>query len=87
MTANDLIRKFNRYGLNKWPKTSAVDHVTYANVCQFIFESKIRNHEEIAFQGNATDIVISVGPNNGIMFKNVELILKTVVPDEKEEHE
>ena len=88
MTAEELRKKFNRaFGLEKWPKTYAIDHETYANVCQFIFESKIRNNEEVAFQGDINEVLIALGPNNGIMFKNVELVLnmQTVEPVKKEE--
>ena len=86
MKAKDLKRKFNEaFGLDQWPKTYPVNHNTYANVCQFIFESKIKNDEHIAFQGNVTDVAISLGPNNGILFKGVELILQMETSEKKEE--
>lgn len=81
MTVQELTKLFNQsFGdrLDKpWPKTYDVDHETYANVCQSLFEWKA----ERVFVNNIKDdmkwIEISIGANNGIMFKNVELILKS----------
>ena len=70
MTSNELRSAFNEtYGLGEWPKSVIVDHETYANVCQDVFNYKI--------EGDNTKLYaeIDLGPNNGIMFKNVELIL------------
>lgn len=69
MTAEELIHKFNT---EKWefPSVYYVDPVTYANCCQFIFN-----------KANTPDInlgvfhVIALGPNKGLIFKNVELML------------
>jgi hypothetical protein len=66
-TTEELRRKFNNeFRLSKWPATYEVDSETYANVCQTIFE----------WAGDLGLVKIAIGPNNGIMFKNVELILK-----------
>ena len=69
MTSNELRSIFNEtYGLGEWPKSVIVDHETYANVCQDIF-----NH--IINEDGGPWVHLGLGPNNGIMFKNVELIL------------
>jgi uncharacterized protein YeaC (DUF1315 family) len=77
MTTAQLKSIFNNeFGLGKWPDKYEVDHETYANVCQAIFNWLVET-------GNAQNYpcleqdkeAISLGPNNGIMFKNVELIL------------
>lgn len=81
MTAEELRIKFNNdYGLGEWPKTHEVDHETYANCCQAVFDWLVET-------GNAQNYpcleqdkeAISLGPSNGLMFKNVELILNKTV--------
>jgi hypothetical protein len=77
MTFNELRRKFNNeFALGEWPTTYELDAKTYANVCQYIFDNK----GETSFIEIGKDklIEIAIGPNNGIMFKNVELIYKPV---------
>lgn len=79
MTVETLNDKFNfLYGLyNNWPKTYEVDYETYANVCQFIFDStKIEDFANMIGKEDVLWRTIALGLNNGIMFKNVELILK-----------
>lgn len=80
MTAEELHSHFNRvYGMEyQWPKTYEVDAVTYGNCCQYIFN-----------WANEHNFIDSIGPDykrlniamgkvaNGLMFKNVELILKS----------
>ncbi len=74
MTPNELRNKFNdEFGLDKWPEIYEVDHETYANVCQELFNSK-EPHTIVA--SYISMINITIGPNKGIFFKNVELILK-----------
>lgn len=69
MTSNELrIQLNNTYGLGEWPKSIIVDHETYANVCQDIFDN-------VVDKKSGPWISITLGLNNGIMFKNVELIL------------
>lgn len=68
MTVNELRAKFNEFELYDWPKVYYVDHETYANVCQYIFQKL----GELTFPY----IQVALGANNGIMFKNVELILE-----------
>ena len=70
MTTEELRNEMNRnFRVNQsWPKEYAVDAETYANVCQFIFEVKTRDPDGF--------ILIAIGEKRGIMFKNVELILK-----------
>ncbi len=73
MTANEL----TNYLFNSWVPidrqnaTYEVDHETFANVCQAIFDMK-------APKGATSQriIQIAIGKNNGIMFKGVEIILK-----------
>lgn len=67
MTSSELREHFHLLG---YPSTFKVDHVTYANVCQDIFNWKITNYTEDQF------VEIALGPHGGIMFKNVELILE-----------
>ena len=72
MTATELSRKFNdEFELNKWPTTYEVDVETYANVCQYLFE----NLTKLPIEG-IRRVSIAVGKNNGILFKNVELVMK-----------
>jgi hypothetical protein len=71
MTANELrIHLNDTYGVEReWPHSIEVDAETYANCCQAVF-----NHvNENLFSGN----IVSLGvENNGLMFKNVELIYR-----------
>jgi len=73
MTAQTLREYLNtEYGLKKpWPKTLEVDAHTYACACQEIFDTF-----EKETVGNVGYLIeLALGPHNGIMFKNVELIL------------
>lgn len=63
--------------LGEWSKSIDVDHETYANVCQDIFEHQFDNSTLTIHTKEFSQLSISVGPNKGIMFKNVELILKS----------
>ena len=75
MTANELIQFFNdRFILGEWPDQYEVDYETYANVCQTVFEHE--STEILYFGKEGSGVAVSLGPNHGIMFKNVELILK-----------
>ena len=72
MIPEQLRQKFNNeFGLSSWPEKYEVDHETYANICQLIFtnSNKIRLNKILW-------VDVSVGPNDGIMFKGVELILE-----------
>ncbi len=75
MTNLELLRKLNNvYGLDKWPETFEVDAETYGNVCQSMFDYKVSIlKEQNTTYPNVIDIL--VGSHNGLMFKNVELIL------------
>ena len=78
MTTQELRKTFNdTFGLTDWPEKYEVDHETYANVCQELFSWKA----ERVFANNIEEgikwIEVSLGPNNGVIFKNVELILKS----------
>lgn len=76
MTSNELIAFLNNtYGLKRpWPKKLKVDADTYANCCQTIFNY----HGEIFPIDEGIKILsITCGPNDGLMFKNVELILES----------
>lgn len=74
MTAKELRVMFNEmYGIDKkWPATFEVSAETYANCCQFVFNYI---SEEMEWSGHHTE-QIHLGRNNGLMFKNVELIYK-----------
>ncbi len=60
---------------NKWPTTFEVDAETYANVCQEIFNNKKSYEKE--YYSDGWFARIAFGNNNGIMFKNIELIYKS----------
>ncbi len=82
-SANDLKIYLNtEFGITKeWPKQFHVNSGTYADCCQAIFNHIINKSQNIigaAFKDNKLEyyvIELSLGPNNGLMFKNVELIL------------
>lgn len=77
MTANELREQFiNDYGMNKYPKTLVVNHETYANVCHDLFVYKATRKDSLVWIRGFSQIELSLGPNHGIMFKNVELILE-----------
>ena len=73
MTAEELIEKFNSsFGMREWPKAFLVDMETYGNCCQFVFN---RLNEATDYLGQSF-YYLALGPNKGLMFKNVELIIK-----------
>lgn len=78
MTAPELISLFNRtFGINPWPSTFEVDADTYANCVQFIFDKAYEYPGDIVQHVHGQKIkVISLGENNGLLFKGVELILQ-----------
>lgn len=72
MTKDELAKLLNdTYGINPWPSQYEVDPITYANVVQSYFDIF-----DVPGFKCLKMIHISLGPNNGVMFKNVELILK-----------
>jgi hypothetical protein len=74
MTAEELIRQFNTvFGTKEWPKIWEVDPATYGHCCQYVF-----NRLNYDPDGNMFGTIeVSIGnTHNGLMFKNVELILK-----------
>ena len=77
MTTSELAKELNnKFGLNFWPKTYQVDHETYANVFQSVVNHLVDDIKLFFIWDNLDKRVsISIGPNNGILFKNVELIL------------
>ena len=78
MFAHELKRYFNdTYGLdNPWPSTFGVDAETYGHCCQEVF-NYLREYDNVGILSNGVKVVrISLGPNKGLMFKNVELILE-----------
>src|SRR5262245_21237884 len=83
MTARELIAKFSKeFGFSKWPVSYEVDGDTYGHVCQSILDYALQNkfprldREQFMWE-------IAVGPNNGILFKGVELILKDKETDDE----
>ena len=82
MTANELRQLFNnKFGVGEWPATYVVDHETYANACQEVFNNRF-SQEELTWgmlsdgmKSNVRVIPLFLGMSRGIMFKNVELIL------------
>ncbi len=77
MTTQELRKYFNdTFGLEDWPKSFEVDKQTYANCCQEIFNWHVE-HGNMAIDTRGYQFIrITLGPNNGILFKNVELISK-----------
>lgn len=72
MTRDELYKVLNvTYGLAPWPASIEVDADTYANVIQSYFDI----FDVPGFKCEKL-IHICLGPSNGVMFKNVELILK-----------
>lgn len=70
MTANELAKKFgDEYGFNPWPSTFEVDAETYASCCQAVFNNILESK-------GGPWISLRLGLSGGIMFKNVELLLK-----------
>lgn len=53
------------------PSTFEVDAETYLNVVQYIFK------EKATFQGTQNLVTVALGKNNCIMYKGIELILKS----------
>lgn len=78
MTAQELKEKFNReFGLHgPWPKTYIVNAETYGNVCNELIKYVRDQTEALGWEGFPRTVILVVGDNNGIMFKNVELILR-----------
>lgn len=72
----ELISYFNTaFGMNAWPKQFIVSPLLYANVCQATFKYLVDKGAVIEHEG--IDVIsIAIGPNGGIMFKNVELIMR-----------
>lgn len=78
MTYDELIKHFNlAYGVgNVWPETYEVDAETYASCCQHVFNFLFDNTNVKIKIGNYDVCPILLGPNSGLIFNNVELILK-----------
>lgn len=79
MNAEELRHKLeDEFGLNSWPQQYKVDAETYAKVCQSIFSnSSIKSEGDIYDHiRGIVKVKIALGPHDGIMFKNIELILK-----------
>ncbi len=64
---------YNAYGPEKeWPKTFEVSHELYEAVEQVILDWIERVDHDYPFELHT----IKFGPNGGIMFKNIELLIK-----------
>lgn len=81
MTITELTLLFNtKYGLNRWPSEYVVDLQTYVNVVQYMFDNAADVCDTKLWNGKReiNFVRIGIGPHNGIMLKNVELLpLKT----------
>ena len=73
----------NAYGLEKeWPKTFEVSAELYGRCCQAVFdkEGDKELYWDVVLDGESKPWIImksiSLGPNRGLMFKNVELLIK-----------
>lgn len=77
MTTEELRSIFNdRSEYSGWPEKLEVDADTYGNVCQSAFNHILNTQTIMHKTDKLYFITVSLGPNNGIMFKGVELILK-----------
>lgn len=80
MKSDELKSLFNRiFGLNPWPEKFEVDAETYGNCCQEVFDYIMNHNKDQVLMSSSFDefaITVILGPNNGLMFKNVELILR-----------
>jgi len=76
MTAEGMRDIINSYAPNEPHKLFIVDAETYGNCCQEVFNNIMSIKEYILWEGLAFKaIIITLGKNNGIMFKGVELVL------------
>jgi len=78
MKSHELIKIFNdSHNLSHfWPITFEVDAETYANCCNAVFDwASVRNSTIDVEEYRS--IRVSIGEHGGLMFKGVELILKT----------
>lgn len=78
MTPDELRKKLNdEFGVEKeWPHVYVVDSDTYARVCSEIF-TKLIVKGNYFDMGLRKELTIVVGLNGGVMFKGVELLLRT----------
>lgn len=77
MTASELRDWLNKtYGLEPWPAQLEVNHITYANCVQSIINFLWDSENKVLNYYGTHTIAFALGPNKGIMFKNVELIIK-----------
>ena len=77
MNATELVKWMNtHYGTQKWPKTLEVNAETYGYACQAVFNHRIKEILSNELRIHTAWVEIGLGPSNGLMFKNVELILK-----------
>ena len=77
-SAKELREYFNKeYGITKpWPKTFHVNSECYADCCQEAFNWYAKNCESTISGDKWNSYRIMIGnETNGLMFKNVELIL------------
>lgn len=68
----------NTYGMEKkWPDQFEVSAELYGRVCHMLIK-KAREDRDLYFnwEGFRNTVAIDIGPNDGVMFKNVELIIK-----------
>jgi len=84
MTANQLKDYFNEtFGRTiPWPLHYHVDAETYGNCCQAVFNNKINKGVSVRHTIDGKEITICptyLGPNQGLMFKDVELLIKESV--------
>lgn len=73
--AEELIQYFNNaYGMEKeWPKTFEVSAELYGRCCQAVFN---KADNPYIFYGDVTLFTFALGPSRGLIFKNVELIIR-----------
>ena len=77
-TVEELRNYFNTaYGIEaNWPDKFEVSPLLYARVCQATFDYLISKEAVMNIKENVRVVSIAIGPNGGIWFKNVELVMK-----------
>ena len=78
-TPEDLLRHLKvTYGIEqRWPNQFEVSAELYGRVCDALVKYIIAHHVYTMVPGRGYQIELSVGQHGGVLFKNVELIIKS----------
>lgn len=74
----ELLNYFHlAYGIEaNWPDKFEVSPLLYARVCEATFKYLLDKEAVMHLKDNVRVVSIALGPNGGIWFKNVELVMK-----------